>query len=120
MRRIVLATGNAGKAREIKALLDAYPVEFILQTDLAGAPDVEEDAPTLEGNAEKKAKTLATFASLPALADDTGLEVDALDGRPGVYTAEPRWHEQRAFRSPTTSSRSLPSCSSPCRALPRS
>jgi XTP/dITP diphosphohydrolase len=85
--KIVLATGNAGKLRELAALLSDLPVELVPQTDIPGAPAVDEDQPTLHGNARKKAWTLHRLSGLPALADDTGLEVDALDGAPGVRSA---------------------------------
>ena len=84
--RLVLATRNPGKVSELAARLADLDVELVSATDLA-APPVEEDADTLEGNAEKKARALFDHAGLPALADDTGLEVDALDGRPGVRSA---------------------------------
>ncbi len=85
--RIVLATRNPGKAAELRALLADLPVELVSAAEIAGTPEVEEDAPTLEGNARKKALALHAFAGLPALADDTGLEVDALGGAPGVRSA---------------------------------
>ena len=84
---IVLATRNPGKVTEIRALLADMPVELMTAEDIEGAPDVEEDALTLEGNASKKARALHAHTGLPALADDTGLEVDALGGRPGVRSA---------------------------------
>ncbi len=85
--RIVLATRNPGKVAELRALLADLPVELVSAAEVAGAPEVEEDAPTLEGNARKKALALHAHTGLPALADDTGLEVDALGGRPGVHSA---------------------------------
>ncbi|GIV59991.1 MAG: non-canonical purine NTP pyrophosphatase [Rhodothermaceae bacterium] len=84
---IVLATRNPGKVRELRALLAGWPVVLRTAADFPGAPEVEEDAPTLEGNARKKALALHRHTGLPALADDTGLEVDALGGRPGVHSA---------------------------------
>lgn len=87
MNRLVIATRNAGKVKEIKLLLDELPVEVMTPYDFPGAPEVEEDAPTLAGNAVKKAVALFRHTGLPALADDTGLEVDALDGAPGVRSA---------------------------------
>ncbi len=84
---IVLATRNPGKVAEIRALLADVPVQLLAAADIEGAPDVDEDAPTLEGNASKKARVLHVHTGLPALADDTGLEVDALGGRPGVHSA---------------------------------
>jgi XTP/dITP diphosphohydrolase len=85
--RIVLATRNPGKVAELRALLADLPVDLVSAAEVEGAPDVEEDAPTLEGNARKKAEALHRHAGLPALADDTGLEVDVLGGAPGVHSA---------------------------------
>ncbi len=82
---LVLATRNPGKVRELARRLEAHG--FTLVPAPAEAPPVEEDAPTLEGNALKKARALHAFTGLPALADDTGLEVEALEGRPGVHSA---------------------------------
>ena len=84
--RLVLATRNPGKVAELAAHLDGLGVTLVTAAHM-DAPEVEEDADTLEGNAEKKARALWDHAALPALADDTGLEVDALDGAPGVYSA---------------------------------
>ena len=83
MTSIVLATRNAGKVAEMQALLKGLPVRLISAAELEDAPDVEEDALDLEGNARKKAEALSAHTGLLALADDTGLEVDALGGRPG-------------------------------------
>ena len=85
--QLVLATRNPGKVAEIRALLDDLPVTLIPADDVAGAPAVEEDRPTLQGNARKKAEALHAHTGHPTLADDTGLEVDALGGAPGVHTA---------------------------------
>ena len=84
---IVLATRNPGKIAEMRALLADLPVALLTVADLEAPPKVIEDAPTLEGNAVKKARVLHQYTGLPTLADDTGLEVDALDGRPGVHSA---------------------------------
>lgn len=84
--RLVLATRNAGKVAELRAHLAGLDVDLVSSADL-GAPAVEEDADTLRGNAEKKARALFEHAGHAALADDTGLEVDALDGAPGVRSA---------------------------------
>ena len=97
--RIVLATRNPGKVAELKALLADLPVELVSAAEIEGAPDVEEDAPTLEGNAEKKARALWMHTGLPSLADDTGLEVDALGGAPGVYSARFAGPEANAERN---------------------
>ena len=84
--RLVLATRNPGKVAELRARLAGLDVDLVSAADL-DAPAVEEDADTLRGNAEKKARALYGHAGHAALADDTGLEVDALDGRPGVRSA---------------------------------
>lgn len=85
--KIVLATGNRGKAREISSLAKGTQITFVSLADIPDAPDVEEDGETFEDNALKKARELARFTGLPALADDSGLCVDALEGRPGVLSA---------------------------------
>jgi XTP/dITP diphosphohydrolase len=85
--RLVLGTGNPGKVDELRALLSDLPIEVVPGHTLDDPPDVEEDADTLAGNAKKKAAAFVVHTDLPALADDTGLEVAALDGRPGVHTA---------------------------------
>ena len=82
--RLVLATRNPGKVAELAARLGG--VDLVTAAEL-GAPEVEEDADSLRGNAEKKARALYDHAGLPSLADDTGLEVDALGGAPGVWSA---------------------------------
>ena len=85
--RLVLATRNSHKVAEIRVLLDDLPVELISADALDDPPDVDEDRPTLRGNARKKAEAFHEQTGHPAVADDTGLEVDALDGAPGVHTA---------------------------------
>lgn len=85
--KIVLATRNPGKLYEIKSLLSGLSVELIAAGELDGAPEVQEDADTLEGNASKKARALFEYTGFAALADDTGLEVKALGGQPGVYSS---------------------------------
>lgn len=85
--RVVLATANPGKTTEIRSLLSAAGLDIDLVARPADVPDVVEDAPDLEGNARLKAIALVEATGLPALADDSGLEVDALDGAPGVHSA---------------------------------
>lgn len=85
--RLVLATRNEHKVREIRAILDGLDVELLSFHDLADLPDVVEDGDTLDDNAIKKAVEVAAATGLPSLADDTGLEVAALDGAPGVRSA---------------------------------
>lgn len=85
--QLVLATNNEDKIREIKLLLDDLPVTVLTRDDFLEFPDVEETGETLEENAILKARAIAEFSDLPALADDSGLEVDALDGAPGVRSS---------------------------------
>lgn len=85
--RLVLATRNPGKVAELATRLDGLGVDLVSAADLGDAPEVEEDADTLRGNAEKKARALHAHTGTPSLADDTGLKVDALDGAPGVRSA---------------------------------
>ncbi len=84
---IVLATKNQDKIREIREILSDLPVEFKTMANFPDMPDVIEDGETLEENAIKKAMEFHKFTGLPALADDTGLEVDVLNGAPGVYSS---------------------------------
>lgn len=84
---LLLATANAFKAREILLMLDGLPFPVRTLKDFPGAPEVVEDGRTLEENARKKALSAARYSGLWALADDTGLEVAALGGRPGVHSA---------------------------------
>ncbi len=85
--QIVLASSNPHKVEELRATLAPLNIELKSSADFPGLEEVIEDAPTLQGNALKKAEYLFRMTGLPSLADDTGLEVDALDGAPGVYSA---------------------------------
>ena len=85
--KVVLATRNQGKIKEIMAIFQDVPIEFLTLDSFPKAPEVIEDAATLEGNAQKKAYEIAHFTDHIALADDSGLEVDFLDGMPGVISA---------------------------------
>jgi XTP/dITP diphosphohydrolase len=85
--RLVLATANPDKAREIREVVEAAGLSLELVARPADVPDVDETADTLLGNARLKAEALRDATGLPALGDDTGLEVDALGGAPGVRTA---------------------------------
>lgn len=85
--KIVLATNNKHKIKEIKDILADLNVDILTLKDLHLAPQVEETGKTLEENAILKAKTICRFTNLPSLADDSGLEVDELDGAPGVMSA---------------------------------
>ncbi len=86
MNQLVFATRNRGKLAELSVLAEPLGLEVISAAEL-GAPDVEEDRATFEENAAKKAREVAAAVGLPALADDSGLVVDALKGAPGVYSA---------------------------------
>jgi len=84
---LVIATRNKGKTLEIKALLKGFPVEIKNLDDFGPIPHLEEDGDTFEENAYKKASFAARILGLPALADDSGLTVEALDGAPGIHSA---------------------------------
>lgn len=86
-RTLVIATTNAGKTAEIRALLKDFPIAIKNLSDFGPIPPVVEDGDTFEDNAYKKASFTARVLGLPALADDSGLVVDALDGAPGVLSA---------------------------------
>jgi XTP/dITP diphosphohydrolase len=85
--RLVLATANVGKVRELQALLADRELQIRTLADFPGAPSAAETATSYLGNARAKALAVASFCGLPALADDSGLEVDALGGAPGVRSA---------------------------------
>jgi XTP/dITP diphosphohydrolase len=96
--KLVIATHNAGKLKEISALLAPYGVECISAGAL-GLPEPVETGTTFVENALIKARAAAEASQLPSLADDSGLSVAALDGRPGVYTAD--WAERQWFEGPS-------------------
>ena len=87
IRELVLATRNRHKREELAAILGGLDITIHTLDEFPDAPEVVEDGATCEANAAKKAHAIAAFTGLPAVADDTGLEVDALGGRPGVYAA---------------------------------
>ena len=84
---VVLATRNKGKVKEFREMLRDYPVELSSLNDFGPIPEVEEDGETFDDNAYKKALFTAKVLGLPAIADDSGLVVEALDGAPGVHSA---------------------------------
>ena len=84
---LVLATSNPGKTAEIRDMLADFPVNIKNLADFGPIPPVEEDGETFDDNAYKKASFVSRVLGLPALADDSGLVVDALGGAPGVYSA---------------------------------
>ncbi|MCB1785066.1 MAG: RdgB/HAM1 family non-canonical purine NTP pyrophosphatase [Gammaproteobacteria bacterium] len=85
-QRVVLATGNPGKVKEFQELLAEHDVSIVPQSDFA-VPDAEETGLTFVENAILKARNAAMHTGLPAIADDSGLEVDHLNGAPGIYSA---------------------------------
>jgi XTP/dITP diphosphohydrolase len=85
--RLLVATGNRGKLAEIRQLFAGLELEVLALGDVGGAPEVIEDGDTFEANATKKAREVAQATGLLTLADDSGLEVDALGGAPGVRSA---------------------------------
>jgi XTP/dITP diphosphohydrolase len=87
MKELVVATGNKGKLREFGELLKGVVETILSPADFPGFPEVEEDGDTFEANAIKKAMSAAVFTGKPVLADDSGISVDYLGGRPGVYSA---------------------------------
>jgi len=90
MRKLLLATTNAGKLREIRGILAGLPVELVSLARFPGIAEPEETGTTFAENARLKALYYADKTGLPAVADDSGLEIDALAGAPGVHSA--RWH----------------------------
>ena len=89
-KRLLVATHNAGKLEEISALLAPFGIECVGAAEM-NLPEPEETETTFVGNARIKAHAAAKATGLPALSDDSGIEVDCLDGAPGVYTAD--WAE---------------------------
>jgi len=87
MPKLLIATNNSGKQKEIKSLLNDLEIQLITPSDIGLVLDVDEDGSTYKENAAKKAISFAQTSGLIALADDTGLEVDALDSAPGLYSA---------------------------------
>lgn len=95
IQEVVLATRNRGKLREFARLLEGGFASVISLDALDSPPEVLEDGMTFRDNALKKARAVAQYSGKPALADDSGLEVDALGGKPGVYSA--RYAGENAF-----------------------
>jgi XTP/dITP diphosphohydrolase len=88
MRRLLVATSNRGKLRDFAAVAAAHGIEIDAIPNFSSLPSVSEDAPTFEGNARKKAEFYSRYANGDGvLADDSGLEVDALHGAPGIFSA---------------------------------
>ena len=86
MKEIILASNNKGKLKEIKDKLEKYEIKVISQVDVGCNVDVEETGTTFAENAYLKAQAVYDIIQKPVIADDSGLEIDALDGKPGVYS----------------------------------
>lgn len=89
MHKLLIATTNKGKLQELSTFLKDLPVELVSLSDVGIDQDIEEDGKTYQENAEKKAKFYAKLSGLPAIADDGGIEIHALDGQPGIRSR--RW-----------------------------
>ena len=89
-RRLLVATTNPGKVREIEAILEGAPVDIVTLAGWPAIPEPEETGATFAENARLKALYYAEATGLPSVADDSGLEIEALDNAPGVHSA--RWH----------------------------
>lgn len=87
MRELVLATNNEHKIREISQIIKNLPIRLLTKKDFQDFPEIEETGDKLEDNAVLKARGIHTYTGFPAMADDSGLEVMALDGAPGVMSA---------------------------------
>lgn len=98
--RVVIATHNAGKLAEMRDLLEPYGLELVSAGAL-GLPEPKEDGMMFAENAAIKAHAAATASGLPAIADDSGLAVDALDGAPGLFTADWAGHPRDWMRAMT-------------------
>lgn len=85
--KIVFASGNLGKVKEIREMLAGTGIELVSLKDYTGVPEIVEDGKSFLENALKKAKIISDFTGETVLADDSGLQVDALGGEPGIYSA---------------------------------
>jgi XTP/dITP diphosphohydrolase len=97
--KLLVATRNKHKLHEIREILAELNLDIVSSADIAGLPEVAEDAPTIRDNAIKKAVETARFAKMLTLADDSGLEVDALKGAPGVHSARYAGEEATYFEN---------------------
>ena len=96
MKKLLAATGNKHKIDEFRAILEPFGVKFLAPCDVGGIPEPEETGDTFEENAIIKARSAAEFTGMDAFADDSGLEIDALDGAPGIYSS--RYADTNAAR----------------------
>ncbi|PKP55229.1 non-canonical purine NTP pyrophosphatase, partial [Candidatus Atribacteria bacterium HGW-Atribacteria-1] len=89
MLEILIATNNLGKVKEIKDILDSPEIKILTMKDFPHLPKIEEDGKTYQENAFKKARKISEHTGKICLADDSGLEIDYLKGKPGIYSS--RW-----------------------------
>ena len=89
MLEILIATNNLGKVKEIKDILDSHKIKILTMKDFPPLPKIEEDGKTYQENAFKKARKVSEYTGKICLADDSGLEIDYLKGKPGIYSS--RW-----------------------------
>ena len=111
MQKILIATTNKGKLKEISEYLSDLPVEFVSLADLGITFEVVEDGETYQHNSQKKAKEYAVLSGLPSISDDGGLEIDALGGLPGVhsrYFAGPEGKDEDIIEKMKQIARDLP------------
>ena len=87
MKKIIFATTNQGKVREVKMMMEDFGVDFVTMKDAGIDIDIVEDGKTFEHNALIKARTIAKKTNMIAISDDSGLEVDAIGKKPGIYSA---------------------------------
>jgi len=87
MVEVLVATGNQHKLREFRQMFEGTKYSLVTLAEIADAPEVVEDGVTFQANADKKARQLAVFSGRVTIADDSGIEIDALGGRPGVWSA---------------------------------
>ncbi len=87
MKSLIIATKNKGKLKEFKEILQDFPFEVMSLHDFPQCPEIAEDGSTFEENAVKKAEIICNYTGKNVIADDSGLEVDCLDGRPGIHSA---------------------------------
>ena len=91
--KIIFATKNEGKVREAQKILDSDKIELVTMTRAGINDDIVEDGTTFAENARKKAMEIMKISGLPAIADDSGLEIDFMDKKPGVYSARFMGHD---------------------------
>ena len=115
---LLVATTNAGKLAEVRAFLQNLPLKIVTLEDLLTWPKVIEDGRSFEENALKKARTLCEYSGYYTLADDSGLEVDALNGAPGIYSARYAGEgasDEANLRKLLATLQAMPSASRTCR-----